>query len=86
VKHPESGRRTEVCDWDDVQALPERLRRSIIVKCTSINGSLNHGDRGVWRLDTAAAPAAVVKRVERGEPWIAQPYLDRTWRVRRTSQ
>jgi hypothetical protein len=81
VEHPQQARLAELRSWDDLQTLPESLRRAIVVKCGSINGSLNHGGRGVWRLGSPATLAAVLRRIDRGEPWIAQPYVDRTWRV-----
>ncbi len=81
IEHSRHELLHEVRSWDDVQALPDGLRRRIVVKCGSINGQLNHGGRGVWRLGSAATLHGVLRRMERGEPWIAQPYIDRTWKV-----
>ena len=81
IEHPRRELLCAIGSWDDVQALPDGLRRRIVVKCGSINGQLNHGGRGVWRLGSAATLANVLRRIERGEPWIAQPYVDQTWKV-----
>jgi hypothetical protein len=81
IEHPRHELLAEISSWDDVQALPDGLRRRIVVKCGSINGQLNHGGRGVWRLGSAATLQNVLRRIDRGEPWIAQPYIDRTWKV-----
>jgi hypothetical protein len=81
IEHPKRELLSEISSWDDVQSMPDGLRRRIVVKCGSINGQLNHGGRGVWRLGSAATLHSVLRRMERGEPWIAQPYVDRTWKV-----
>jgi hypothetical protein len=85
--HPERERLSKPIAWEDFAGLPASLRKCLVFKCGAGVGPHYTDSKGVFRVGGAMSTARtalafmVARMVELGEPWIVQPYFNRTYSV-----